>query len=259
MRARDLLDPARANALAALLRDQRRFTPGAALPAFFHQIYFWEATTPEALADDGHRHIGEGLIPDLGLPRRMWAGGRLAFHADLVAGELAEKHSEIEKIDEKEGRMGRLGFVTLRHEIQQGGVLKLTEWQDVVYLEDRGAETPKPPVKRAPEDEDAQTWRFTEADLFRYSALTYNAHRIHYDAAYAKREGYGERLVHGPLLAQILMMRAERELGPLAGFRYRATAPALIGEEIATCRYGPTLWVRGADGRLCMEASADPA
>lgn len=257
--ARDLLDPVRAEALSALLGEPRRFAPGDALPSFFHQLYFWDVTTPGELAEDGHRRLGDGLIPDLGLPRRMWAGGRLAFHAPLIAGELAEKRSEIEKIDEKDGRLGRLGFVTLRHELWQGGALKLTEWQEVVYLEDRGRDAPKPLVRRAPEDEAPEAWRFTEADLFRYSALTYNAHRIHYDAAFARSEGYPGLLVHGPLLAQLLVSRAARELGPLAGFRYRATAPAFVGEEIAVCRYGPTLWVRGADGRLCMEGEAETA
>lgn len=257
--ARDILDPARAEALTALLGAPRAFAPGDPLPPFFHQVYFWKTTPPEALAEDGHVRLGADLIPDLGLPRRMWAGGRLAFHAPLLAGEAAEKLSVVESVDEKEGRSGRLAFVTIRHDVSQGGVAKLTEWQEIVYLEDRGKDAPKPLVKRAPDDETPETWRFGEADLFRYSALTYNAHRIHYDAAYARHEGYDGLLVHGPLLAQLLMLRAARDLGPLSTFRYRATAPAIVGEAIAVCRYGPTLWVRGADGRLCMDAVAEAA
>jgi 3-methylfumaryl-CoA hydratase len=256
----DVIDPARANALAALLDDPRRFVPGAPLPPFFHQVYFWQTTTPDALAEDGHVTRGAALIPDLGLPRRMWAGGRLEFYAPLIAGEPAEKISTVEKTEEKEGRTGRLGFVTLRHEISQGEQVKLTEWQDLVYLEDRGADSPRPLRKRAPDDEAPELRRFSEVDLFRYSALSYNAHRIHYDAGFAReREGYDALVVHGPLLAQLLMLRAERDLGPLARFNYRATAPAMLGEQLAICRYGPTLWVRGEDGRLCMDATAEAA
>ncbi|GKY88860.1 acyl-CoA dehydrogenase [Sinisalibacter aestuarii] len=254
------MDPARANALAAMLDDRRRFAPGDALPPFFHQIYFWEATTPDALAEDGHARLGTGLIPDLGLPRRMWAGGKLAFHAPLLAGEVATKTSVVESRAEKAGRSGRLGFVTLRHEIAQAGTVKVTEWQEVVYLEERAPDAPPPRVTQAPEDASAEARRFSEVDLFRYSALTYNAHRIHYDPGFATgQEGYPGLLVHGPLLAQELLLKAARDLGPLAGFRYRATAPAIVNDEIALCRDGTALWVRGADGQLCMDATATPA
>ena len=256
---KDRLDPARAEALAATLGLEARFAEGDPLPPFFHQIYFWEVAPPEALGRDGHPALGRaGLVPDLGLPRRMWGGGRLSFHAPLLAGVAAEKVSALERLDEKEGRTGKLALAVLRHEIRQQGTLKVTEWQDLIYREAARADEPGPLLRRAPEDEHAEPHVFGPVELFRYSALTFNGHRIHYDTPFTTgEEGYPGLLAHGPLLAQRLMLKAARELGPLAGFRFRATAPLIAGEAAALCRSGPTLWVRGEDGRLCMEASAE--
>ncbi|SMX30765.1 acyl dehydratase [Actibacterium lipolyticum] len=254
----DPLDPARAAALHATL-DLPGATPGAGdkLAPFFHQIYFWDARAPGELGRDGHPKIGD-FIPDLGLPRRMWAGGRLSFNAPVTLGEPAEKTTIVESVSEKLGRTGPLAFVTLRHEIRQRDTLCVTEHQDLVYREDPapGATPPIAP-QAADEAETQDVADFSPTLLFRYSALTFNGHRIHYDRDYCgKVEGYGGLVVHGPLLAQLLMLKAERELGALNSFSFRATAPLLDYEQATLCRNGTVLWVRGPDGRQCLVAEA---
>ena len=225
---RDGLDPARAAALHATLA-RAGDPPGAgdALPPFWHQIHFWDAQPPAALGRDGH--------------------------------PPAEKVTTVADVAEKEGRSGRLGFVTLRHEIRQAGRLCVTERQDLVYREAPETRRSSPPPPEAPQDEAvAEAAGFDSTLLFRYSALTFNGHRIHYDLDYCRNvEGYAGLVVHGPLLAQLLMHLAERQLGGLRRFRFRATAPLMHDERAALC-WGADgrCWVRGPDGRLCMEAVA---
>ncbi len=254
---RDLVDPDRARALNAALGRDQAVEKGDTLPPFFHQIYFWTPVAPDGLGRDGHPKVG-GLIPDMGLPRRMWAGGRLAFRAPFVAGVPAEKRTKVEVQSHKEGRSGPLGFVTLRHEIWQEGTLCLTEWQDLVYREDPDASARNPAAPPAAKDEDsAREVHFNSTLLFRYSALTFNGHRIHYDRDYAQTvEGYGGLVVHGPLLAQLLMLMAEEELGPLSSFSFRATSALMDFETATLCRKGGEMWVRGPDGRQNMQAEA---
>lgn len=253
----DMLDPARARALQATLGHPLTILAGDPLPPYFHQIYFWDPKVPEELGRDGHPRVG-GVIPDMGLPRRMWAGGRLEFAAPLRAGTPAERTTYVEKTAHKEGRTGPLGFVTLRYEIWQSGKLAVTEWQDLVYRED-----PKPGAKPIPPqaatDEDmCETASFNSTMLFRYSALTFNGHRIHYDIDYANGvEGYDGLVVHGPLLAQQLMLLSERQMGRLRSFRFRATAPLMHTEAAELCwAEGGRLWVRAPDGRQCLSAEA---
>lgn len=257
IRQTDVMDPARANALLIALGRPERLSEGDPLPPFFHQLHFWDAQPPEALGRDGHPRVG-GLIPDLGLPRRMWAGGQLRFHAPLRAGIAAEKRSVCENVTRKTGRSGPLGFVTLRHEIRQGGTLCVVDRQDLVYREDPAPDAPKPVPPRARTDEDeARPAAFDSPLLFRYSALTFNGHRIHYDADYCREvEGYPAPVVHGPLLAQLLMLMAE-ERAPLRGFTFRASAPVVLGETVTLCLKDTAAWIRGADGRQCMSAELD--
>ncbi|WP_299722384.1 acyl dehydratase [uncultured Tateyamaria sp.] len=256
-RQSDVLDPARARAMQVALGQAATLGPGDALPPFFHQLYFWTPVPAEGLGRDGHPRVG-GLIPDMGLPRRMWAGGRLRFDTSLRLGFEAERVSVCEAATRKEGRTGPLGFVTLRHEVWQHGALCLTEWQDLVYRADMGADAPRPVPPVAESDEEvAQVVQFDATLLFRYSALTFNGHRIHYDQPYARAvEGYDGLVVHGPLLAQHLMLMAEAALGPLTAFSFRATAPLMHHEAATLCRRGRELWVRGPDGRMCMSARA---
>lgn len=253
----DPLDPARASAMNVALGKADDVAVGDPLPPFYHQLYFWTPAPPDALGRDGHPRVG-GLIPDMGLPRRMWAAGRLRFGPPLLAGIPAMRKTICESHDHKVGRSGPLGFVTLRHDFYQGDALCLTEWQDLVYREDpsRDAARSQAPVARTDEDH-AEEVTFSSTLLFRYSALTFNGHRIHYDLDYARDvEGYEGLVVHGPLLAQLLMLMAAKALGPLREFEFRATAPLMHFERAVLCRNGTDLWVRGPDGRQCMQARA---
>ncbi len=254
----DLIDPTRANALQVSLGQQPSIDAGSPLPPFFHQLYFWSPLPPTDLGRDWHPKVGLGLIPDMGLPRRMWAGGRLEFHAPLIAGTQAERRSVRENAKKKTGRSGPLAFVTLRHEIWQQGAHCLTEWQDLVYRENPSPDAAAPQRPEARKDEtDFREVRFDTTLLFRYSALTFNGHRIHYDLDYARDvEGYTGLVVHGPLLAQLLMLYAIELMGPLTRFSFRATAPLMHFEAVSLCRNGRDFWVRGPDGRECMRAEA---
>jgi 3-methylfumaryl-CoA hydratase len=255
----DVMDPARAAAFQIAMGQTPDIVQGSALPPFFHQLYFWSPKPPAELGRDGHPRVG-GLIPDLGLPRRMWAGGRLVFTSPLVAGQTASRQSVIEQATHKTGRTGPLGFVSLRHEIRQNETLRLTEWQELVYRQDPAPDAPKPvPPKARVDETDARQVAFDSTLLFRYSALTFNGHRIHYDLDYARDvEGYEGLVVHGPLLAQHLMLMATDLIGPLAEFTFRASSPLMHFETASLCRNGPDLWVRGPDGRQCLSATAVP-
>jgi len=251
----DLFDPDRARALQATLGMETTIQSGDALPPFFHQAYFWEALPSANLGPDGHPAKG-GFLPDLGLPRRMWAAGKLTFHRPLLAGTRAECVSQIQGVTRKSGKSGPLGFVSIRHDIKQRQALAVTEVQDIVYREQNAADTSEP--QQAPTNEtSAQDLTFDTTMLFRYSALTFNGHRIHYDEAYAREvEGYDGLVVHGPLLAQFLILFAQHHLGTLNEFQYRATAPLMHHETATLCWRDDTAWVRGPDGRQCMIASA---
>jgi 3-methylfumaryl-CoA hydratase len=270
----DFFDPARAQLIEAALDLGWRTYAGDPLPVFFHQLYFWDPQTPDNLGRDGHPRVG-GVIPDMGLARRMWAGGRLKFHEPLIAGQMGEKRTTCVATKHKVGRSGPLGFVTLRHDIYQAGRLCLSEWQDLVYRPDPIAvpsnqnppngpvKTPVRPASSTAARRDAEQIQHRVFDttlLFRYSAATCNGHRIHYDQQYAQTtEGYTGLVVHGPLLAQCLMLIAEKSMGALGEFSFRAHSPVMHHEQVALCRAGRDLWVTGPDGRLCMSAVADPA
>ena len=253
----DVMDPARARALQATLGETPTITSGDPLPPFAHHIYFWDPQPPAALGRDGHAATG-GLIPDLGLPRRMWAAGKLTFHRPLFAGIRAEKITRIDSVTRKSGRSGPLAFVRLRHDIRQRQTLAVTEYQELVYRPDDAPAPPAPPPAPTTETH-VEPFSGDPTLLFRYSALTFNGHRIHYDQDYAQStEGYDELVVHGPLLAHLLMGLATRQLGSLSEFAYRATAPLLAHEDATLCWQDGSLWVRGPDGRMCMQASARP-
>jgi 3-methylfumaryl-CoA hydratase len=251
----DRMDPARAAALHDVLGlDGSPPASGDALPPFFHHIYFWDVRSPQDLGPEGHPRTGGGLIPDLGLPRRMWAGGRLTFHQPLRVGVLAEKTTTLAGYTRKSGRSGQLGLVTLRHVIRQKGAPVLTEEQDLIYRE--AASLPPDPPPAPGNEEVSAPLAFDTTLLFRYSALTMNGHRIHYDLEHAKSEGYPGLVVHGPLLAQWLILVAAAR-GPLRTFGFKATAPLFHFEEAELCAAGSRFWIRGPGSRLCMEARAD--
>jgi len=237
---------------------------GDPLPPFWHYFYFWEVYPPTSLGRDGHPAVG-GFLPETGLPRRMWAGGQLTFPAPARLGKPAEKHSEVSTLRHKTGRSGPLAIVTVTHQLVQNGTVAMVEQQDLVYREDPapGAPTPSPPL--APQDEvHSREVAFNPTLLFRYSALTFNGHRIHYDRDYCRDvEGYPGLVVHGPLLAQQLIHFAHDLLGSLGAFDFRATSPLFDFERATLCARpdhgGLSLWVRAEDGRQIMMARARPA
>jgi 3-methylfumaryl-CoA hydratase len=259
MQMTDSLDATRANALSAALGRPERFAEGDDLPPFFHHIYFWDARAPDLLGRDGHPKVGDGLIPDLGLPRRMWAGGQLQFFNPLRCGTPAQKHSHCIEATHKTGRTGPLAFVTLQHDIEQDGTVCVTERQTLVDREDPspGDRSAAPaPVTPPATAQSRQPLRFDTTLLFRYSALTFNGHRIHYDADYARdQEGYDNLVVHGPLLAQLMMLDATARLGPLTQFEFKGVAALTLGTQASLCSAGRQFWIE-SDGRVHMLATA---
>ncbi|WP_234822605.1 FAS1-like dehydratase domain-containing protein [Palleronia aestuarii] len=201
--------------------------PTPEVPQFLHWCLATPLTPNVELGTDGHPERGD-FLPEVGLPRRMWAGGHLEFRASLADSDIVERTSRIDDIRETTGRSGRLCFVTVMHDYAVDGASRITERQDIVY---RGAGETKPravPVEE--EDEPVAMSREIlpgAALLFRYSALTFNAHRIHYDLAYARDiEGYPALVVHGPLIATQLGAIAARCFGrPLRTFEFRSVAP----------------------------------
>ncbi|MFP6559040.1 MaoC family dehydratase N-terminal domain-containing protein [Paraburkholderia sp. B3] len=255
--------PFPAAAFAAMLD---RPAPQAVLPPLWHWFHFLQAAPRSQQGPDGHPRRG-GFLPPVPLPRRMWAGGRLRFLAPVKIGERAVRESTIAAIEDKTGRSGRLVFVTVQHCISMAGELCIEEEQDIVYREAPAPGAPAPKPIPAP---DGEHWRRTiETDpvlLFRYSALTFNGHRIHYDQPYATREeGYPGLVVHGPLIATLLLDLAVTELGGAvpAHFSFRAVRPTFVGQAFSVCgrrdEDGRTveLWAKDREGCLTMQASAE--
>ena len=258
---REVLSSRHARLMAATLGlPQGGFQAGAPLPPLWHWLYFLEGVPPEALGPDGHPARG-GFLPPVPLPNRMWAGGNLAFHAPLPLEAEVEKRSSIVAVEHKQGRSGDLIFVTVRHELSHDGQLALTEHQDLVYKE-----AAPPPPRAAPGDlrpaEHTRPFLPDATTLFRYSALTFNGHRIHYDADYCRRvEGYAAPVVHGPLLATMLAALAEIVAGkPLRQFHYRGLRPSLLGAPLtlnaASEGADLLLWVALPDTTVSMTAKA---
>jgi 3-methylfumaryl-CoA hydratase len=252
-------------AMAATLDLERSPAPGEALPPGWHWLFFNPVVRRNALAIDGHPQRG-GFLPPIELPRRMWAGSRIRYLGVLPIGSPAMRRSRILKIENKVGKSGSLSFLTVEHTISCEGTPCLSEEQDIVYRE---ASAPAAATTRAPKAHDAaaQWSRRVEPDttlLFRYSALTFNGHRIHYDQAYARNEeGYPDLVVHGPLTATLLQQFAlEHGAGrSLARFDFRGVAPLLVGRSFQlegreVDDGSLELWARGPDGELAMSATA---
>jgi 3-methylfumaryl-CoA hydratase len=256
----------RVAALAATLDCDEPPVSGATLPPGWHWLFFNPVMQRRELGPDGHPQRG-GFLPPITLPRRMWAGGRLIYHAPLTVGAEASRKSEILKIESKSGKSGTLTFVTVRHTLSIGGVPCIEEEQDIVYRSLSSSGT-APPKMSAPE---RATWseevRPDTTLLFRYSALTFNGHRIHYDQDYAlQEEGYPNLVVHGPLTATLLQGLAARAQPArrLVRFSFRGMAPLFVDRsfriEAAIVDGKPnelTLWARGEGGDLAMQATAE--
>ncbi|MEB8388756.1 MaoC family dehydratase N-terminal domain-containing protein [Rhodobacteraceae bacterium KMM 6894] len=220
--------------------------------------------TPDLLGRDGHPRTGI-YLPDLPLPRRMWAGGQITRTAPLIEGDTVTKSSTIENVTFKKGRSGNLGFVTLRNLYQVDGVTRIDERQDIVYREDPtpGATPPRPPQADPWPEAESREIATTPTLLFRYSALTFNGHRIHYDAPYAREvEGYDGLVVHGPMQAIWMQNLATMLLGHAPSlFEYRGLAPLTCGQpvcvEAKAATDGLTLRVRRtSDNTVTMQGTA---
>ena len=258
------LDPFPARALAGLLDRAEAPGEGDALPLPWHWLYFLDAPSREGTGADGHPRRG-GFLPPVPLPRRMWAAGEFTLHEPLRLGRAARKTSTVRSVEFKQGKAGALVFVTVAHELEQGGQPCINELQHIVYREAPTAPAPLPPGEPASTDAGWSRTVFPDpVMLFRFSALTYNGHRIHYDRDYAMREEfYPALVVHGPLLATLLLDLLAREghaAAPPVHFSFRAQRPAfdtqpltLFGREEAE---GVTLWTADATGMVGMTASA---
>jgi len=262
----DQVSPAPIAALSATLdRESPELEPGDLLPPFWHWLYFLPIHRQSELDQDGHLKRGE-FLPPVPLPRRMWAGSRLEFHRPIRVGGKISRVSLISDVTYKEGRSGPLVFVTVRHQISNTGGLAVTEYQDLVFREHPKPGDPVPAIKTRPR---AQWQRVICPDpilLFRYSALTFNAHRIHYDRRYAVEvEGYPGLVVHGPLIATLLLELLHRSCpsAALRRFTFRAIRPLFDTAEFSVCgglvaeEKNVELWAQDKEGGLAMEASAE--
>lgn len=252
------LGPARSLA-AALGQDPEAYALRSELPPLWLWLYFLPVVTAAGTGPDGHPARG-GFLPAVELPRRMWAGSRCTFSGAVRIGDELTKVSTIAKVTEKTGRSGAMVFVTVRHAWSRGGAELMNEEQDIVYTALPEAYVPVEPLPAEPQDW-SEPAAIDPVLLFRFSALTYNSHRIHYDRDYARDvEKYPDLVVHGPLQA-ILMMEAARRRAPerrAASFAFRGVRPLFAADAAMVC--GRTtlgkldLSVVKADGGATMQA-----
>ncbi len=263
---RDTLVTERCVALQAALDDgSTQLEDGDPLPPLWHWLYFWDIAPRSGLGRDGHPKVG-GFLPPVGPARRMWAGSRVSFPGTLKLGEPATRLSTIESVAEKEGRTGRLVFVTVRHELSGSEGLAIVDEHDIVYREVTGEGASARAGEPAPGD--AQWTQTVDPDptlLFRYSALTFNGHRIHYDRDYATGvEGYDGLVVHGPLLATLMVGHAARSVPEkhVARFEFRGMRP-VMDTETFTVNASPdgdnavSVWVANGQGDYAMKGRTE--
>ncbi len=260
-------------ALAATLGcDNPARAEGDAVPPLWHWLYFLALARRGEIGPDGLPERG-GFLPPVPLPRRMWAGARLAWEAGnpMRAGQQLTRESSIDSVVHKSGRSGELLFVQVAHRYANDGGLALTEEQDIVYRPMPAPGAPAPAPQKPPLAGQAAWSRSVQPDpvlLFRYSALTFNGHRIHYDRSYATQvEGYPGLLVHGPLLATLLieLLRSEMPGAQLLSFDFRAVRPTfdlhtftINGRPSADGR-AVELWTEDHEGWLTLQATATVA
>ena len=247
--------------------DLTRPAPGTPLPCLWHWLYFLPLSAQSDIGPDGHAKRG-GFMPPVPLPRRMWAGSDFEFHEQILTGDQLERTSTIAQVTEKSGRSGSLIFVKVRHEIRRNGSanVALTEHHNIVY---RAAPTPEDATP-APQAAPVQSaWQRsivpTDVLLFRYSALTFNGHRIHYDRKYVTEvEGYLGLVVHGPLIATLLMDLLRRQMpdAQVLKFEFKAVRPTFdihpfsIHGQPSLDGKTVHLWGRDHEGWLTMDSTA---
>ena len=248
--------------MAAMLdRETRTVVEGDPLPPLWHWAYFLTPTRASELGRDGHAALG-GFMPPVTLPRRMWAGGKLEFIAPLRVGDTARRESTVRDVKVKQGRTGKLCFVEVEHRIFVGDELRLSEIHNIVY---RDVKQPDEDTVLPPEAPDDAQWTRevtpTSTLLFRYSALTFNGHRIHYDRDFCRQhEGYPGLVFHGPLTATMLIELAlENNHGrSLKSYEFRAysplfdNAPFTLNGKMDDGQ--ASMWAANPDNRLAMKA-----
>ncbi len=259
---RQLIDPAHAEKVAVTLNAQ---TPalGEPLPACWHWAWFNDARPKSHLGRDGHPKLG-GFLPPLPLPRRMWAGGQIRFKSPLIVGNEIEKISQITDIKEKKGKTGKLFILEIEHHLLDGGKLCVNERQNLVYREDPKPGQPPTTPPDSPHGPDVTKEVTPDPVLmFRYSAVTFNGHRIHYDADYARDiEGYPGLVFHAPLTATMLaeLCCALSENPAPVSFKYRATSPLFANETFRISAKhednGIVAWATNPRGDMAMFALA---
>ncbi len=268
-RVSDLVAPGHARRWCATF-DRPAIDAGP-LPQGIHWCLCTPETPSKAIGADGHPFRDEtSLLPPVPLPRRMWAESVLEFVIPLEVGQAVERTTRIAQVEQKTGRSGTLAFVSLEHALSADGAPVLRETQTLVFREAPPAGSPPMPPEPSGAAFDETGWDRVERRvpdlplLFRYSALTFNTHRIHYDADYVRDvEGYRGPVVHGPLMASLLLQLAAREVGEnaLKRFAFRAVGPMIAGEELvlALARRDDALelGVFAADGREVMRAEAE--
>ena len=259
--ARDVASPEPLRQLGALV--DLPSGEQATVPPLGHWVYFLPVFGGEELGMDGHPRLGREL-PDLGFPRRMWAGSRVEFVSRVPVGAPLVRRSTIRSIDHKEGRSGRFAVVTIRHDISCHGALAITEEQDLIYREAASprSDSPEQQTETPPSTDGAVTvHRFSEVELFLFSSLTRNAHRIHYDRDYAQAvEGYPDLVVQGPLLAMHLLAHFVRQCPEMRvrSFSFRIRRPVFCREDVTIglerSDNDAALWLRS--GRRGTSATA---
>lgn len=240
---------------------------GTVLPPLWHWLYFLPMHRQSEIGADGHARRG-GFLPPVPLPRRMWAGSQFEFRTPIRVGDRVARTSTIDNVTAKEGRTGQLVFVKVRHEVRCNGAEEpaLVEFHDIVYREAQGPNDVVPPPQAAP-TEAAWRRRIVPDDvlLFRYSALTFNGHRIHYDRRYVTEvEGYPGLIVHGPLIATLLLDLLRRQMpdAQLAAFTFKAVRPTFdlnafhVSGQPAEDGKTIRLWASDHEGWLTMDATA---
>ncbi len=261
----DTIDLATCQRMEATLDQPASLKDGDPLPPLWHWCWFHQPVRTGELGRDGHPEKG-GFLPPVTLPRRMWAGGRFRFENNLPIGASATKTSTIKSVKAKQGRSGELCFVTVEHEIKLNGQTCLVEEHDIVYREDpkpgdKPASSSTTPKRQNPDF--CRTITPSPTMLFRYSALTFNGHRIHYDRDYCRDvEGYPGLVFHGPLTATLLAgLAVENNTGQqLKRFEFRATNPVFDIDAfvISGKQQEPTCWLKAEQekNRTAMSALA---
>jgi len=263
----DLIGATPALALNATLdHPESTFATGTPLLPLWHWLYFLPLHRQSEIGADGHAKRG-GFLPPVPLPRRMWAGSQFEFRAPVRVGDAVERTSTIADVSSKEGRTGQLVFVKVRHEVRCNSAADpaIVEFHDIVYREARRPDDVEPPPQRA---EIGAAWQREivpdDVLLFRYSALTFNGHRIHYDRKYVTEvEGYPGLIVHGPLIATLLMDLVRRNLpeADVATFRFKAVRPTFdlnpfrVNGQLQDDGKTIRLWAQDHEGWLTMDAT----